>query len=167
MNIKKAYLGVGANLQDKVANVHKAIMMVDAQEGCAVSAASSIYITKPVGLEDQPDFANAVVEIRTTLGPYELLELCNRVEDEMERERTIRWGPRVIDMDILLYEDVNIDEERLTVPHPRMMERAFVLVPLAEIAPDLELPGGITAHEAAERIDRAGIIEILLKSGPK
>ncbi|MCE5322886.1 2-amino-4-hydroxy-6-hydroxymethyldihydropteridine diphosphokinase [bacterium] len=162
MNTKTAYLGIGTNLGDKVANVHKAIEMVDAHEGCTVSAVSSIYITKPVGVKDQPDFANAVIAVKTALDPYELLELCNKIEREMGRKRTIRWGPRVIDMDILLYEDVNISEKQLTIPHPMMMERAFVLIPLAEIAPDLELPGGITAKEAAEQIDRAGIKQIHL-----
>ncbi|MEN6357238.1 MAG: 2-amino-4-hydroxy-6-hydroxymethyldihydropteridine diphosphokinase [Armatimonadota bacterium] len=161
MITKSAYLGLGANLEDNIANVHKAIAMVDAHEGCTVSAVSSIYITKPVGVIDQPDFANAVIRVETTLDPYELLDICNKIEDEMGRKRTIRWGPRVIDMDILLYEGVNIDEERLSIPHPRMMERAFVLVPLAEVAPDMELPGSISAREAANNIDRAGIIEII------
>lgn len=159
--MNKAYLGLGANLGDKVASLQRAIAMVDAHDGCSISGISSIYITKPIGVKDQPDFANVVIEVNTSLDPYELLGLCNKIEDEIGRKRTIRWGPRVIDMDILLYDGVNIYDERLTIPHPRMMERAFVILPLAEIAPDLVLPGGITARGAANNVDRAGIIEII------
>jgi len=153
----KAYLALGANLGDKTASVREAIRLVDDHEACSVIAQSSLYITEPVGVLDQPDFVNAVIEVETSLDPYELLDLCSEIEQKMGRKRTIKWGPRVIDMDILLYEGVNISDERLTIPHLRMMERAFVLVPLAEIAPDLALPGGITAREAADRIDRTGI----------
>lgn len=125
--------------------------------GCRVTAVSSLYGTSPVGVEDQPDFLNAVIEVETALSPDELLDLCASIEREMGRERTIRWGPRVIDMDILLYDDLALDSEGLTIPHPRMMERAFVLVPLAEIAPDVGLPGGVSAAEAAGRVDVSGV----------
>ncbi|MHB9038181.1 MAG: 2-amino-4-hydroxy-6-hydroxymethyldihydropteridine diphosphokinase [Armatimonadota bacterium] len=157
MERRTAYLALGANIGDKLANVREAIALIDAHEACAVAAVSSIYMTKPVGVIDQPDFVNLVIAIETSLDPIALLDLCNEIERKLGRERTIRWGPRVIDMDILLYEGVNISEERLTIPHPSMMERAFVLVPLAEIAPDVLLPGGITAREAAERVDRTGV----------
>ena len=153
----KAYLSLGANLGDKAGSILEAIRLVNDHKDCSVIAQSSLYVTKPVGVLDQPNFVNAVIEVETALNPYDLLDLCSKIEQKMGRKRTIKWGPRVIDMDILLYEGVNISEERLTIPHPRMMERAFVLVPLAEIAPDLVLPGGITAREAAEKIDRTGI----------
>lgn len=137
---------------DKAGNIHTAVRMIGDHESCEVTASSSLYLTKPVGVEDQPNFLNAVIEVRTTLAPRELLDLCGQVEKKIGRERTIRWGPRVIDIDILLYEGIELDEPGLTIPHPRMMERAFVLVPLAEIAPDILLECGITAREAAERM---------------
>jgi 2-amino-4-hydroxy-6-hydroxymethyldihydropteridine diphosphokinase len=158
MDRRTAYLALGANIGKKIANVRKAIAMIDAHEECWVTATSSIYETKPVGLTDQPDFVNMVIGIETTLQPIALLELCNEIEQKLGRKRTIRWGPRVIDIDILLYDGVNIYEDRLAIPHPRMMERAFVLVPLAEIAPGLELPGGISAREAAEQVERSDVI---------
>ena len=157
MTMKTAYLALGANLGDKWENMREAVRLLEAEGRCTVVARSSIYVTKPVGLEDQPDFVNAVIEVKTSLSPADLLKLCNDVEGRLGRERTIRWGPRVIDIDILLYEGVTVDAPDLTIPHPHMMERAFVLVPLAEIAPDLELPGGVTAREAAARIGHNGI----------
>ncbi|MCE5314580.1 MAG: 2-amino-4-hydroxy-6-hydroxymethyldihydropteridine diphosphokinase [Armatimonadota bacterium] len=160
METKTAYLSLGANIGDKAANLREAIELIDANEAGSVSQISSFYETSPVGLVDQPDFVNAAIRIETTLDPFALLALCNRIEQKLGRERTIRWGPRVIDIDILLYEGVNISEERLTIPHPRMMERGFVLVPLAEIAPDLTLPGGLTASEAASRIDATGVTNL-------
>lgn len=157
MALRTAYLALGANLGDKLENMREAVRLLEADGRCTVVARSSIYVTKPVGVEDQPDFVNAVIEVKTSLTPVDLLKLCNDVEGRLGRERTIRWGPRVIDIDILLYEGAAVDEPNLTIPHPQMKERAFVLVPLAEIAPDLELPGGPTAREAAKRIGENGI----------
>ena len=151
-----AYLGLGANLGDRAANMRDALKRIDG-DACRVTAISSLYAAAPVGVEDQPEFLNAVVQIETALPPTDLLALCGSIELEMGRERTIRWGPRVMDIDILLYNDVTLESEDLTIPHPRMMERAFVLAPLAEIAPDVELPGGVSAAEAAGSIDRSGV----------
>jgi 2-amino-4-hydroxy-6-hydroxymethyldihydropteridine diphosphokinase len=119
-------------------------------------AVSSLYATAPVGREDQPEFLNAAVEIRTTLPPRELLTACLRIEAELGRIRTERWGPRTIDIDVLLYGDRRLAEDGLTLPHPRMQERAFVLAPLAEIAPGLLLDG-TTVAVRAEAIDRFGV----------
>lgn len=157
MEPNTAYLSLGANLGDKAANMRQAVRLIAANESCTVVAASSLYVTSPVGVEDQPDFLNAVVAVSTTLTPSELLDLCREIEKKIGRKRTIRWGPRVIDIDILLYEGVDIAENDLTVPHPHMMERAFVLAPLAEIAPELVVPGGVTAREAVENVDGGGV----------
>jgi len=106
-----------------------------------ISRVSSLYETAPVGVTDQPDFLNAVAAVRTGLGPEETLDALLHIENQMGRVRTQRWGPRVIDLDLLLYGGERVSLPRLTVPHPRLRERAFVLVPLAEIAPELRLPG--------------------------
>ena len=157
---KLAYLGLGTNLGDRKANLRTAAKLLDSNESVDIVALSSLYSTQPVGVEDQPDFINAVIAIKTTLSPAELLKLCNDVELQLGRVRTIRWGPRVIDIDILLYNDVVVNDNDLIIPHPRMMERAFVLIPLAEIAPDVMLPGEVKASDAAHEIGCIGIERI-------
>lgn len=152
MDMKTAYISLGANIGDTHGNLREAIRLLDEDLSCAVTAVSSFYETKPVGLEDQPDFLNAVIAIQTSLDPDQLLDLCHSIEAKMGRVRTIRWGPRVIDIDIIVYEGVEMSRDDLIIPHPRMMERGFVLIPLAEIAPDLKLPNGMTAKEAAAQI---------------
>lgn len=154
---KTAYLGLGSNVGDRRENLHTAVRLVASDQHCRVTAVSALYLTKPVGFVDQGDFLNAVIEVRTALSARDLLRLCRSIEERLGRQRTFRWGPRVIDIDILSYDAGTIDEEELVVPHPMMMERAFVLVPLAEIAPELALPGGMTAREAAERIGQEGV----------
>ncbi len=124
-----------------------------------VFAVSSLYETAPVGVTDQPNFLNAVAEVSTTLTPTELLETLLVLEKNRGRVRTLRWGPRVIDIDILAYGDVRMDTAALTLPHPRLEERAFALVPLAEIAPGLTLPDWTeTVEKKAERIRERGNI---------
>ena len=98
---------------------------------------SSLYETAPIGGPEQEPFLNMVVELQTFLGPYEVLELCRKLEAHADRERTIRWGPRTLDADVLLYGNLVLDDLELTLPHPRMWNRAFVMYPLAELAPDL------------------------------
>ena len=136
-----AYLGLGSNLGDREALLRAAIAALDATPGVRVTAISSLYETPPWGPVPQGPYLNACVALHTTLSPRELLSLCLAIERDHGRERAIRWGPRTLDMDVLLYGDESIDEEGLIVPHPRMAERAFVLVPLAEIAPDLRIGG--------------------------
>lgn len=136
-----AYVGLGANLGDRAANIRTAISNLDAHPDVEVTQTSSLYETAPVGIIDQPNFLNLVAALRTSLSPRGLLDLLLHIENQMGRERTLRWGPRVIDLDLLLYGNQRIALPGLTVPHPRLRERAFVLVPLAEIAPDLTLPG--------------------------
>lgn len=119
----------------------EALRRLDSTPGIKVVAVSSIYETTPVGLKTQPDFLNLVVKLETALPPYALLNICLRIETELGRERRERWGPRTVDLDVLWAEGVAQADEKLTIPHPRMHERAFVLVPLAELAPKLKLDG--------------------------
>lgn len=137
-----AYLGLGANLGDRLTNLQEAVRKLAAQRGVTVLRSSRVYETDPVGGPPQPSFLNAVVEISTELDPRELLAICAGIEQALGRERSERWGPRTIDIDILLYDDLTVDDHDLVVPHPRMHERGFVLAPLAELVPDPPLPGG-------------------------
>ncbi len=136
-----AYVGLGANLADRAANIRAALTSLDLLPTITLGQVSSLYETAAVGVTDQPDFLNAVAEVSTSLSPAALLDALLNLENLLGRERTFRWGPRVIDLDLLLYGDKQIALPALTVPHPRLRERAFVLVPLAEIAPALALPG--------------------------
>lgn len=148
----RAYLGLGSNLGDRRENLRQAVDQLARVPGIVVRRRSSLYENPPVGYEAQPDFLNAVVEVETSLSPWALLEVLQAIETDLGRVRTLRWGPRTVDLDLLLYEGVRLDEERLTLPHPRLGERAFVLVPLAELAPDWPLPDGRTAGQAAEEV---------------
>jgi len=137
-----AYLGLGSNLGDRLANLERAVRLLARHPGIRLVRSSRVYETEPVGGPAQPDYLNAVLEAETELSPQELLRACLGVEETMGRVRTGRWGPRVIDVDLLTYDDLEIDEPDLTVPHPRMHERGFVLIPLAELDADPPLPGG-------------------------
>lgn len=137
--MSKAYLGLGSNIGDKKENIDNAVEMLRKNEKVKIKKISSYYETEPVGYHDQDWFLNIVVEIDTSLEPYQLLEFCSCIEEKLKRKRIIRWGPRTIDVDILLYEGFNSKDEKLTLPHPRMRERAFVMVPLYEIAPNIEI----------------------------
>jgi 2-amino-4-hydroxy-6-hydroxymethyldihydropteridine pyrophosphokinase len=135
-----AYIGLGSNIGDREYQLNRAVELIKQTDGVEVTALSSYYNTAPVGYEEQPDFLNAVVEIKTTLSPEELLQLCTKIEKELKRERIIHWGPRTIDLDILLFGNDIVDSNNLTIPHPRMHERRFVLEPLNEIAPNVLHP---------------------------
>ncbi len=139
--MKTSYLGIGGNIGDTKTNIKDTIELLKEHENIKVTNVSSLYETEPVGYTDQDWFSNIVVEIETCLEPLELLKYCQYIENELKRERTIRWGPRTIDVDILLYEDYSSDSEILTVPHPRMTERAFAMVPLYEINKSLIING--------------------------
>ena len=137
----RAYLGLGANLGDRLESLRRVVALLGGR-GVRVLRSSRVYETDPVGGPDQPDFLNAVVEVEAPGSARELLEACLAVEEEMGRVREERWGPRPIDVDVLTFGDEEHDEPGLRVPHPRMHERAFVLVPLLELEADPMLPGG-------------------------
>ncbi len=139
----KSYLGLGSNLGDRLENLKGAALSLNAVDGVRVTRSSRVYETDPVGgPEGQPAFLNAVVEIETSLDARALLEACLDVERRMGRVHTERWGPRNIDVDLLTFEHERIEEGDLTIPHPRMHERLFVLAPLLELDADPPLPGG-------------------------
>lgn len=130
----KAYLGLGSNMGDRAHQLQQAIQIIDRFQHIDVASVSPIYETEPVGYTDQPQFLNLCIEIETTLKPQELLKRCLETEQALHRVRKIRWGPRTLDVDILLYGNEIIEEDNLIIPHPRMVERAFVLIPLNDIA---------------------------------
>jgi 2-amino-4-hydroxy-6-hydroxymethyldihydropteridine diphosphokinase len=132
---RRAYLGIGSNLGDSVSYLQGAVAGLAATPGVAVVAVSPVYETVPVGGPPQPNFFNAVVAVDTSLTAHELLAVAQRLETEAERVRIERWGPRTLDVDVLLVGDERVDTPDLVVPHPRMAERAFVLVPLADLDP--------------------------------
>jgi 2-amino-4-hydroxy-6-hydroxymethyldihydropteridine diphosphokinase len=139
--VVRAYLALGSNLGDRAGNLQGAVDGLARAPGTRVVAVSRVYETEPVGGPDQGAYLNAVVEVATDLDPHALLAVGQQLERAAQRVRTERWGPRTLDVDVLLYDETEIDTEDLVVPHPRMWERAFVLVPLRDIAPDL-VPDG-------------------------
>jgi 2-amino-4-hydroxy-6-hydroxymethyldihydropteridine diphosphokinase len=150
------YLSLGGNLGDPAAAMGAALRMLDADPEVEVLAVSSLYRTPPWGRVDQPDFLNVAAAVSTRLAPRALLDLCLEAERRLKRVRLERWGPRLIDIDILMFGDLVLDEPGLEIPHPRMLERAFVLAPLAEIAPSLVLAGKGVMDRLAD-LDATGI----------
>lgn len=137
-----AYVGIGANLGDRERTLRRALKLLDAREGVTVAAVSTLRETHPVGYVDQPSFLNGVACVETDLGPRELLETLLDVERELGRDRSgPRFGPRTVDLDLLVHGDAVVDEPGLTLPHARLHERRFALEPLAELAPGLVVPG--------------------------
>lgn len=151
-----AYLGLGGNLGDPRQAMAAALRIIDADPHCEVTAVSSIYQTPPWGDVVQPDFLNCVAEVRTNLSPKDLLDLCLGTENALKRVRKQPGGPRVIDVDVLTYSGRTLKQPGLEIPHPRMTQRAFVLMPLREIAPDLTL-GGRSLDDLLQNVDREGI----------
>lgn len=133
-----AYIGIGSNLGDRLKNCEGAISKLDAHPEIRVTRRSSWTETDPVDYTDQPKFINGAVEIKTSLSPVKLLNVLKGIEKEIGRTPTFRWGPRVIDLDLLLYDSLSMHSKRLTLPHPRMKEREFVKIPLLEINPALK-----------------------------
>jgi 2-amino-4-hydroxy-6-hydroxymethyldihydropteridine diphosphokinase len=131
------FLSIGSNIRDREKNLQSAIKLLEKVPEIAIRKLSSIYETDPVGFEDQARFLNAVIRISTSFSPQELLDFIQKIEKKLGRKREIHWGPRTIDLDILLYNQENINSEQLTIPHPRMFERGFVMIPLLEIDPNV------------------------------
>jgi 2-amino-4-hydroxy-6-hydroxymethyldihydropteridine diphosphokinase len=137
----RVFLGLGSNLGDRRENLLGALRLLDGMEGIEIIEVSSVYETAPWGVTDQPVFLNMVALASTSSDPRGVLDTCMEVENELGRVRGERWGPRLIDVDILLYDDLEIEQEDLIIPHPRISERDFVLVPLFELRPEISLPG--------------------------
>lgn len=131
-----AFIALGSNLGDRLSYLRRALNGLQREDGIAVVALSRVYETKPMGLTHQPDFYNMVIQVKTRLVPADLLSVCMQIEKENGRLRTLRWGPRTLDLDILLYGSEVIEEPNLIIPHPRMHDRAFVLLPLCDLAPE-------------------------------
>jgi len=153
---RRVFLGLGSNLGNREAYLRTALTALASV--VAIDAISSIYETEPVGYSDQPRFLNAVCSGTTALEPLALLCAIKQIERDLGRTPTIRYGPRLIDIDILLYGDLILDTPKLQIPHPRLVERAFMLLPLMEIAPDLCHPGTRqTIRELAMQVGQAGV----------
>jgi 2-amino-4-hydroxy-6-hydroxymethyldihydropteridine diphosphokinase len=159
-----AAIGLGSNIGDKAGNISRAIELLTANGDVRLVAKSRIYRSPPWGVVEQDAFANACITVRTKLLPHDLLRRCQAVEAEMGRVRHQKWGPRVIDVDILTYRNETIETPDLTVPHPFIAERAFVLLPLAEVAPDLVIDGRPVSG-LINRVDISGVVP--LASSPR
>lgn len=153
----RVWIGLGSNLDDPAAQIRRALRRLNDLPGTRLRRCSALYGSTPVGPADQPDFINAAAELDTDLAPEALLDALQALERDAGRRRTRHWGERTLDLDILLYGHKRIDSERLRVPHPEMTHRAFVLVPLAEAAPELRLPDGRPVAELARACNREGV----------
>lgn len=145
-----AFIGLGSNLEDPRSQLQRAFDELDGLPETRLVARSSLYRSAPLGYPDQPEFVNAVAEIATALTPQTLLQALLQIEHRHGRERTFRNAPRTLDLDVLLYDDTQLHEHGLTIPHPQMHLRAFVLQPLLEIAPDAGIPGMGRARQALQ-----------------
>ncbi|WP_459838352.1 2-amino-4-hydroxy-6-hydroxymethyldihydropteridine diphosphokinase [Halanaerobaculum tunisiense] len=150
------YLGLGSNQGDREKNLDQAVDLIASFPQTELKELSSVYETEPWGYTEQPKFLNLCLELETELAPYDLLAECQKVEEKLDRTRQIKWGPRTIDVDILFYNDLNLNDSQLTIPHPRLHNRAFVLVPLCELNPDLVFQGEKITYWL-EEVDKEGI----------
>lgn len=141
MSAETVYVGLGSNLDKPRSQVEQALAELNHISGCRLQARSSLYASKPMGPQDQPDYINAVASLECVLEPAQLLNELQQIEQQHNRVRERRWGPRTLDLDILLFGNRTIDEPDLVIPHPGIGDRSFVLVPLAELTPDLVIPG--------------------------
>lgn len=149
----RAYIGLGANLGPREVTILRAVDLLAAADGVSVVQVSQLRETDPVGVVDQPAFLNGVVAVETTLDARALLDTLLEIERELGRVRAERWGPRTVDLDLLVFGEETIDESGLTVPHPRLAERRFALEPLAELTPDLVVPGLGRVSETLAELD--------------
>ncbi len=152
-----AVIALGSNLAEPVRQVRAALSALEAHPQIQIEKTSSLYVTAPVGYDDQPDFVNAVCSVRTSLDGVSLLAVLNRIEADFGRERTFRNAPRTLDLDIIDFDGISSDDPHLTLPHPRAHERSFVMKPLAEILPDFVLGGHERAADLAAALGDEGI----------
>ncbi|WP_440897237.1 2-amino-4-hydroxy-6-hydroxymethyldihydropteridine diphosphokinase [Amphibacillus sp. Q70] len=167
--MSRAYIALGSNISSREGYLKQAIDALACHDLITIKKQSSIYETDPVGYEDQERFLNQVIELDTTYTALELLNICQMIENELGRKREVRWGPRTIDLDILLYNQENTMKDQLIIPHPRMHERAFVLVPLVELDPNLTIPTiNKTVREQLSLIpnqEKRGVIKWIKRDG--
>ena len=160
----EVYIGLGSNLEGDAGSpetqLDQAIDSISQPPGIHRTAVSSRYQTQAIGPGNQPDYINAVARLTTQLSPLDLLDCLQQIEQQQGRVRTIRWGARTLDLDILLYDQRVIDNERLTIPHPRMNERAFVLAPLRDLNPSLALPTGENVLDLLANCSDQGIVKL-------
>ncbi|WP_444899950.1 2-amino-4-hydroxy-6-hydroxymethyldihydropteridine diphosphokinase [Microbulbifer sp. VAAC004] len=140
--MERVFIGLGSNLSEPQKQLRSALAAMEEIPDCRLLRCSSFYHSAPIGPGEQPDYVNAVVELECALTPIELLDQLQTIEQAHGRERSVRWGARTLDLDVLLFGEQQLDETRLQVPHPRMAERNFVLQPLSELDPQLQLPSG-------------------------
>jgi 2-amino-4-hydroxy-6-hydroxymethyldihydropteridine diphosphokinase len=160
--VSRAYIGLGSNEGDRLDNLKAGVADLSAADDVVVVGKSGVYDSEPVGMTDQGDFLNAVVAVETTLDPYRLLSLLHKIELEHGRQRITRWGPRALDLDILLFGDLEQDDPKLTTPHPRLRERRFVMEPLLEVDPEVRLPDGTPVQNLLEGF---GDSQVVWRSG--
>lgn len=158
-HVNKAIIGLGSNIGNRTRNIEEAIARLSADGTIRIVSRSRMYRSAPWGVTDQEWFANGCVAIETGLSPRELLRRCQAVEADMGRVRTMRWGPRIIDVDILTFDNQRILEPDLTIPHPLIAERAFVLVPLKDVAPDMRI-GGLSLDCLLAKIDARDVVPL-------
>jgi len=151
MTISLAYIGLGSNLAEPEQQLQQALFALAHLTDSQLMAYSSLYYSKALGGLAQPDYVNAVAVLHTHLSPHNLLTVLQNIENQQGRERTERWGARTLDLDMLLYDNLQMQDSRLTLPHPEMLNRAFVLIPLAECVTDLVLPQGIYLSTAIKQ----------------
>jgi len=157
-----AYVGIGSNLGDPVGQIQQAIVELQQLPNTKLAQVSSLYGSKPMGPQDQPDYVNAVAQLDTQLSPLDLLDTLQQLEQDHQRIRQHHWGPRTLDLDVLLYDQQSIQHPRLTVPHAGLHERNFVLYPLAEISPELSLPDGTSLQQLLDNCPLADLIKLNL-----
>ncbi|MCK9503638.1 MAG: 2-amino-4-hydroxy-6-hydroxymethyldihydropteridine diphosphokinase [Porticoccaceae bacterium] len=160
MSAVAAFIALGSNLGNPAVQLTTAIGDIDLLPKTSVTATSRFYRSAPIGPQEQPDYINAVIKIVTSLAPLELLDHLQGIEQRHGRRRHLHWGPRTLDLDILLYGDAIIDLERLQIPHPQMTFRNFVIYPLADIAPTLCLPGGVSITQLLANLPSGGIVSL-------
>ncbi|WP_419534500.1 2-amino-4-hydroxy-6-hydroxymethyldihydropteridine diphosphokinase [Endozoicomonas sp.] len=160
-----AYVALGSNLEQPELQLQRAVDHIDSAPHIAVSACSRLYRSDPVGPPGQPDYCNAVVAVNTTLEPIQLLDALQSIENAHGRVRSVRWGPRTLDLDIILFGDQTIESERLTIPHYQMHVRNFVLCPLLDVAPELELPDGTVLKAMVDELGYQGL-NVIAESYP-
>lgn len=160
MNLVPAFIALGANLRDPEQQIRAAVEELAMLRDTRLMNVSSLYRSAPVGYLDQPEFVNGVAGIETALAPHALLDALLAIERRYGRVRQFPNAPRTLDLDIVLYGDLEVDEPGLTIPHPRMHERAFVLVPLAEIAPEIVVPGRGRVRDLLDRVDASSVVKL-------